>query len=82
MKTELTWKRIKDLIQPERGMIKRYNEETQTVIFTSRYQYHIKSINDYLSYHFPYDLPNISHGVNDKNGRYWLKLVCINKEVA
>ena len=47
MKTELTWKRIKDLIQPERGMIKRYNEETQTVIFTSRYQYHIKSINDY-----------------------------------
>ena len=89
MKHELTWNRIKELIQVD-GLCMGYNEGTQTVRFTSRDNHKIADLNDWLLDCFPHYLGNISYDVNnmyiDKynsdNGCYWLELICIRKEVA
>ena len=84
MKTELTWNKIKELIQVD-GLCMSYDSGTQTVRFTSSDNHKIADLNDWLLDYFPHYLDNISYDVNnmyiDKynsdNGCYWLELICI-----
>ena len=80
MKTELTWNRIKELIQVT-GISKKYNEGTETVEFTAKKEDMLMEINDWLLNYFPHYMPNISYGINN-DGKYYLSLICIRKEVA
>ena len=80
MKYELTWNRIKELIQLT-GITKKYNERTETVEFTSKKEDMLMEINDWLLDYFPHYLANISYGINN-DGKYYLSLICIRREVA
>ena len=88
MKYELTWKRIKELIQVD-GLVANYDQDRQMVRFTSSDNHKIADLNDWLLECFPHYLDNISYNVNspafdvqDRIGYYWLELICISKEVV
>ena len=89
MKTELTWNKIKELIQID-GINLDYNSGTKTATFTSNNSEQISDLNLWLLDYFPHYLDNISYDVNnmyiDKynsdNGCYWLELICIRREIA
>ena len=91
MKMELTWNRIKKLIDcNDIYMSASYDEDRQLVRFTSRDKYRIADLNDWLLDNFSHYLDNISYSVNEmyidkynpENGSYWLELICIRREVA
>ena len=85
MKYELTWNRIKELIQVD-GLVANYDQDRQMVRFTSNDNHKIADLNDWLLECFPHYLDNISYNVNspafdvqDRIGYYWLELICISK---
>ena len=80
MQTELTYEGIKQDLDNIEGLIISYNEGTETVRFTSKYQDCISDLNQYLLDIYPHYLSNISYDVNDRDGKYWLELICIRKE--
>ena len=90
MKTELTWNRIKELIDNPvnqfDGLVANYDQDRQMVRFTSNDNHKIADLNDWLLECFPHYLDNISYNVNspafdvqDRIGYYWLELICISK---
>ena len=80
MKTELTFTKIKELIQID-GINLDYNSGTQTVEFTAKEEDMLMEINDWLLDYFPHYMPNISYGINN-DGRYYLSLICIRMGAA
>ena len=88
MKYELTWNRIKELIQVD-GLVANYDQDRQMVRFTSSDNHKIADLNDWLLDYFPHYLDNISYNVNspafdvqDRIGYYWLELICIRMGAA
>ena len=80
MKSELTFTNLKELIQID-GINLDYNSGTETVEFTAKKEDMLMEINDWLLDYFPHYMPNISYGINN-DGKYYLSLICIRKEVA
>ena len=83
MENEITYEEIMSgFMNDIEGLTISYNEGTETVRFTSKYQDCISDLNQYLLDCYPHYLSNISYDVNDRDGKYWLKLICIRREVA
>ena len=80
MTMELTYEELKKDFGDIKGLSISYNEGTRTVKFLSSISGHIYDLNTYLLDCYPSYLNHISYDVNDRNGNYWLELICIGRK--